>query len=91
MHLPLAPQNGQKALAISSQGLESLVGAAGFELATLCSQSRCATRLRYAPTNRILSGFAGHFFEFSKIIQKQCPGLLSGVRGPGRGRPGGGR
>ena len=27
-----------------------LVGAAGFELATLCSQSRCATRLRYAPT-----------------------------------------
>ena len=26
-----------------------MVGAAGFELATLCSQSRCATRLRYAP------------------------------------------
>src|SRR6478752_7690638 len=33
-----------------------LVGAAGFELATLCSQSRCATRLRYAPTkNAILA------------------------------------
>ena len=29
-----------------------MVGAAGFELATLCSQSRCATRLRYAPTSR---------------------------------------
>ena len=27
-----------------------LVGAVGFELTTLCSQSRCATRLRYAPT-----------------------------------------
>ena len=26
-----------------------LVGAVGFELTTLCSQSRCATRLRYAP------------------------------------------
>src|SRR6185503_7874131 len=26
-----------------------LVGAAGFEPATLCSQSRCATRLRHAP------------------------------------------
>src|ERR1700739_3947116 len=26
-----------------------MVGAAGFEPATLCSQSRCATRLRYAP------------------------------------------
>ena len=32
-----------------------MVGAAGFELATLCSQSRCATRLRYAPTNNILT------------------------------------
>ena len=29
-----------------------LVGAAGFEPATLCSQSRCATRLRHAPTER---------------------------------------
>ena len=28
----------------------NLVGAAGFEPATLCSQSRCATRLRHAPT-----------------------------------------
>jgi hypothetical protein len=27
-----------------------MVGAAGFEPATLCSQSRCATRLRHAPT-----------------------------------------
>ena len=32
-----------------------MVGAAGFELATLCSQSRCATRLRYAPTTGILT------------------------------------
>ena len=31
---------------------DGMVGAAGFELATLCSQSRCATRLRYAPTKR---------------------------------------
>jgi len=30
-----------------------LVGAVGFELTTLCSQSRCATRLRYAPNNQI--------------------------------------
>lgn len=28
-----------------------MVGAARFELATLCSQSRCATRLRYTPTS----------------------------------------
>jgi hypothetical protein len=28
-----------------------MVGAVGFELTTLCSQSRCATRLRYAPTS----------------------------------------
>jgi hypothetical protein len=30
--------------------LKTLVGAAGFELATPCAQGRCATRLRYAPT-----------------------------------------
>ena len=28
----------------------TMVGAEGFEPPTLCSQSRCATRLRYAPT-----------------------------------------
>ena len=31
-----------------------LVGAAGFELATPCSQSRCSTRPSYAPTGRHL-------------------------------------
>ena len=45
----------KKALQHVLQGLQTLVGAAGFELATLCSQSRCATRLRYAPTARILT------------------------------------
>jgi hypothetical protein len=35
----------------------NLVGAERFELPTLCSQSRCATRLRYAPT--LLA--AGHY------------------------------
>jgi hypothetical protein len=50
----------KKALQQMLQGLQTLVGAAGFELATLCSQSRCATRLRYAPTARILTlQFAG--------------------------------
>ena len=31
--------------------VEKLVGAGGFEPPTPCSQSRCATRLRYAPTS----------------------------------------
>jgi hypothetical protein len=34
--------------------LGNLVGAEGFEPPTLCSQSRCATRLRYAPTPLII-------------------------------------
>ncbi len=56
-----------------------MVGAAGFELATLCSQSRCATRLRYAPTARILtcfstgSGFKGRFLNFSKLASTRKP------------------
>ena len=48
---PSAPKR-QKGLAdFSAKPLNHLVGAAGFELATLCSQSRCATRLRYAPNS----------------------------------------
>src|SRR5690606_13224082 len=43
-----------KAVALPTELLprasEAVVGAARFELATPCSQSRCATRLRYAPT-----------------------------------------
>ncbi len=35
--------------------IDSMVGAEGFEPPTLCSQSRCATRLRYAPILRIVS------------------------------------
>ncbi len=33
-----------------------MVGATGFEPATVCSQSRCATRLRHAPPDTICSG-----------------------------------
>ena len=36
-----------------------MVGAEGFEPPTLCSQSRCATRLRYAPTVFIDSSVNG--------------------------------
>ena len=35
------------------QNVASLVGAAGFELATPCSQSKCSTRLSYAPDGRV--------------------------------------
>ena len=38
----------------------------GFELTTLCSQSRCATRLRYAPTK-------------PAILQREIPHLLDGA------------
>ncbi len=33
-----------------------MVGATGFEPATPCSQSRCATKLRHAPTRREFTG-----------------------------------
>ena len=47
-----------------------MVGETGFEPATLCSQNRCATRLRYSPTKRALIEF-GAFngnFNLSKPI-----------------------
>ena len=34
-----------------------MVGAAGFEPATLWSQTRCATRLRYAPIGKIYNAY----------------------------------
>ena len=34
---------------MAADSRRTVVGAAGFEPATLCSQSRCATKLRYAP------------------------------------------
>ena len=44
------PQPSINTKGLSDNPLIVLVGAVRFELTTLCSQSRCATRLRYAPT-----------------------------------------
>ena len=38
---------------------QAMVGETGFEPATLCSQSRCATRLRYSPDRWCGRAFAG--------------------------------
>ena len=49
--------------------LEKVVGVQGFEPWTPCSQSRCATRLRYTPTESIFYtdiDSAGNFLGFSK-------------------------
>jgi hypothetical protein len=53
-----------------------MVGAEGFEPPTLCSQSRCATRLRYAPTvlvYRIACDTASQPFMEVKIDAEQRP------------------
>ena len=39
---------------MTSKPLKVLVGETGFEPATLCSQSRCATRLRHSPRHGFL-------------------------------------
>ncbi len=39
--------------------VDSMVGAIGFEPTTLWSQTRCATRLRYAPTSLVFYPVAG--------------------------------
>ncbi len=40
-----------------------LVGPTGFEPATLCSQSRCATKLRYGPTSNPSEALADRVLE----------------------------
>src|SRR5882672_8922572 len=40
-------------IGVSPEGMANMVGARGFEPPTSCSQSRCATRLRHAPSPRV--------------------------------------
>ena len=68
--------------------LVCLVGAEGFEPPTLCSQSRCATRLRYAPTlsfdcnaNRNLAGFEPAA-EIGQMVSEKPEKHPSGPKGP---------
>lgn len=58
----------KKRLFISEQPLFlDLVGAAGFELATPCTPCKCATRLRYAPTQSAHSIVHTLFFQEFKL------------------------
>ena len=43
---------------VKANPLISLVGTAGFELATPCTPCKCATRLRYAPKTESISELA---------------------------------
>ena len=43
-----------------------MVGETGFEPATLCSQNRCATRLRYSPNELAYSTYIILFKEKNK-------------------------
>src|SRR5690606_31516941 len=53
-----------------------MVGARGFEPPTLWSQTRCATRLRYAPTapDDTLPPFFGHWRETSSMTARLIDG-----------------
>ena len=44
-----------KRVALVVTGIEEVVGATGFEPATSWSQTKCSTRLSYAPSTRGLS------------------------------------
>ena len=50
---PLSEGSGPALLVRAMPDSIVLVGAKGFEPSTPCSQSRCATRLRYTPTETI--------------------------------------
>ena len=72
----------------------SMVGETGFEPATLCSQSRCATRLRYSPTltfrerccpTTLLRSFEGHPTLASNLMACH-PKLAKRAKDGGPGR-----
>src|SRR3546814_10571970 len=62
-----------------------MVGADGFEPPTSCSQSRRATRLRYAPTTDFASVFNGYRTGVKQRLSTRCN--RGGGRGPARWSP----
>jgi hypothetical protein len=56
-----------------SKPLTLLVGAAGFEPAAPCSQSRCSTRLSYAPTRWISKFYAAAAFRLVSVVSRILP------------------
>ena len=86
-----APNQGNSSLDIPETAAGEdlkLVGAVGFELTTTWSQTRCATRLRYAPKSTILCcqmrGLASPqgFSETKRFIAGPCPGRLNASSAP---------
>ena len=61
----IGEEDTKKIRQLSLPYLCGLVGAAGFELATPCTPCKCATRLRYAPTQ------SAHFIVQKNIFQTQ--------------------
>src|SRR5215471_651393 len=59
------------------------VGARGFEPPTPCSQSRCATRLRYAPRNRQVLTISPRGARRLLAFARQCSAALRGLVGAG--------
>jgi hypothetical protein len=59
-------------LSYGQRSREIVVGAKGFEPSTLWSQTRCATRLRYAPTSLYCNGWKPQFPEMQFSLLKKC-------------------
>ena len=82
---PLAPQvepiSGRepageilsRAKDLFGRGMELLVGTARFELATPCTPSKCATRLRYVPMESAAEDDSVGF-DFQILHQSAAPG-----------------
>ena len=87
---PLAVQEANSS-AVDGSGAANLletsstseVGARGFEPPTPCSQSRCATRLRYAPRNRQVLTISPRGASRLLAFARQCSAALRGLVGAG--------
>ncbi len=60
-----------------------LVGVERFELPALCSQSRCATRLRYTPNLRIMTSCRPQINRFAAILAIVLRGSLFSAENKG--------
>ena len=84
---PMIPQTLSEALRMTESGViqlppmgevkvQQLVGAAGFEPATLCPQGRCATRLRYAPTRLNSTPMLYVLCCLDNLLRRGCHAIL---------------
>ena len=75
----LSPERPRGQPLVRANPLISLVGTAGFELATPCTPCKCATRLRYVPKRAIIAVRQQHCGAINPLLRRSASNRLRGA------------